>query len=74
MERKRYPAAAASSAALGEYISEFVIEVVKLNAAAKNPTNFHQPLSYLMGGHTATRYASIELNPTVRITPNIHAS
>ena len=42
MERKRYPDAAASSAALGEYISVFVIEVVKLNAAAKNPTNFRQ--------------------------------
>jgi len=40
MERKRCPEAAASSDALGEYISEFVIDVVKLNAAARNPTNY----------------------------------
>lgn len=39
IERKRCPDAAASSAALGEYISEFVMDEVKLNAAAKNPTN-----------------------------------
>jgi len=40
MERNKCPAAAASSDALGEYISEFVMDVVKLNAAARNPTNY----------------------------------